>query len=150
MTRAGREPAEDVKRRLRVVCEELGLKVTDAHMHMIKDAGVRIVHVGASVAGWEHDSPTASLMARVKLTGQWPEFVDIRCCATDEDPVRLDSPWMTGRGMVPFDELVEQLGETLEEREQVIAAVKMGIPGPYKFERSVWDRVRFARLKGPS
>jgi hypothetical protein len=45
---------------------------------------------------------------------------------------------MRGRGTVPFPELIEQLRQTLTEREQVIAAAKRGDPGPYKFERSVW------------
>ena len=53
---------------------------------------------------------------------------------------------MKGRDKVPFAELLEQLQATLAEREKVIAAVKSGIPGPYKFERSVCERVDL--LKG--
>ena len=45
---------------------------------------------------------------------------------------------MTGHNAA-LEELVEQLGETLGEREQVVAAIKCGIEGPYKFERSVWE-----------
>ena len=37
--------------------------------------------------------------------------------------------------------MIEQLQETLKEREMVIAAVKSGVAGPYKFERSVWEQV---------
>ena len=52
----------------------------------------------------------------------------------------MNSPWMRGRDRVPFEQLIEQLRETLEEREQVIAAAKLGIVGPYRFDRTVWDR----------
>ena len=62
------------------------------------------------------------------------------------DPVGVDGPWMKGRDKVPFAELIEQLQATLGEREKVIAAAKSGIPGPYMFERSVWERVDL--LKG--
>jgi hypothetical protein len=34
---------------------------------------------------------------------------------------------------------VEELRTTLQEREQVIAAMRSGITGPYRFERSAWD-----------
>ncbi len=41
---------------------------------------------------------------------------------------------------VKLGELVEQLQETLDEREQVIAAIRLGVDGPYCFARSVWKR----------
>lgn len=138
MTRAGREPAEDVKRRLVAACEEVGLIVVNASMHLSPQSGARVIHVGASLPGWNYESPTISLMARVTITGQWPDFVDVRCCGTEKNPSQTLGPWMRGRGMVPFLELIEQLRQTLAEREQVIAAAKKGIPGPYNFERSVW------------
>ncbi len=141
MTRAGREPAEDVKRRLVAACQEVGLTVTSARMHLSKEAGSRVVHVEGTVAGWMHEVPTLSALAIVKQTGDWPESVDIRCVGSDEDPAMLSGPWMKGRSAVQFGELIEQLQETLKEREMVIAAAKSGIAGPYKFERSVWEQV---------
>src|SRR5438105_3679993 len=120
MTRAGREPAEDAKRRLVAASEEVGLTVANATMHLLKGADARVIHVGASLAGWTYESPTIALMATVPVTGQWPDFVDIRCCATEGDPLQMDGPWMRGRDKVPFIELVEQLRATLVEREQVI------------------------------
>ena len=48
MTRAGREPAEDLKRRLVAACQEVGLGVTSANMHLLREAATRIVHVGAA------------------------------------------------------------------------------------------------------
>jgi hypothetical protein len=141
LTRAGREPAEDVKRRLVAAFEEVGLAVASARMHLSKEAGARVVHVEGKVAGWPHEVPTLSALAIVKETGDWPESVDIRCVGSDEDPAMLSGPWMKGRDAVAFGELIEQLQETLKERETIIAAAKAGIPGPYKFERSAWERV---------
>lgn len=48
---------------------------------------------------------------------------------------------MKGRGRVPFPDLIDQLRATLAEREQVIAAIKRRIPGPYRFEQSVWEEL---------
>ena len=141
MTRAGREPAEDVKRRLVAACQEVGLTVTSARMHLIRKAGARVVHVEGKVARWSHEVPTLSILTSVKETGDWPESVDIRCVGSDEDPVMLSGPWMKGRNEVAFGELIEQLQETLKEREMVIAAVRSCVEGPYKFERSVWEHV---------
>ena len=118
-----------------------GMPDTSARMHLIKEAGARVVHVAGTVAGWPHEVPTLSILATVKETGDWPEFVDIRCVGSDEDPVMLRGPWMKGRNAVAFGELIEPLQETLEERDMVIAAVKSGVAGPHRFERSVWEQV---------
>ena len=139
MSRAGREPAEDLKRRLAAACEEVGLTVSSARMILQKDRGVRIIHVAAAPDSWPHEIPMLSLMAVISMNGQCGSTVDVRCCATEIDPVLGNTPWMKGRGEVAHNELVEQLRETLDEREQVIAAMKFGIDGPYKFERSVWQ-----------
>jgi hypothetical protein len=145
LTRAGREPAEDVKRRLVVACQEVGLTVTSARMHLIRQVGARVICVESKVAGWLYESATLSVLASVTESGDWPKSVDIRCFGSDEDPVRLTGPWMKGRGDVPFDELIGQLQETLKERETVIAAARSGIKGPYKFNRSVWEQVDLLR-----
>jgi hypothetical protein len=141
MTRAGREPAEDLKRRFVAACEEVGLKVTNANMHLSPEATARVIHVAASVADWRHESPMLSIMATIPVTGQWPEYVEIRCCATDDDPVRGDCPWMKGRNQVPMGALVDELRSTRDEREQVIGAVKAGKPRPYRFEHTIWEPV---------
>ncbi len=141
MTRAGREPAEDVKRRLVAACQEVGLTVTDATMQLLPGSRARVVYVGASFPGWQHESSMVASMAIVPVSGQWPDFIDIRCCATEGNPVQMNGPWMRGRDKVPFTELIEHLRATLAEREQVIAAVEKGIAGPYRFEQSVWERV---------
>jgi len=145
LTRAGREPAEDVKRRLVAACEEVGLTVASARMYLSKEAGARVVHVEGTVAGWSHEVPTLSILAYVKESGDWPGSVDIRCIGSDENPATLTGPWMKGRNAVALAELIEQLQETLKEREMVIAAIKAGVAGPYKFARSVWEQVDLFR-----
>jgi len=40
---------------------------------------------------------------------------------------------------VPFEDLARQLRDTLEEREQVMAALNLGIEGPYTFRRARWE-----------
>lgn len=122
MGRAGREPAEDVKRRLMAVCEELGQEATGM-MRLIDD--VRVILVS---------TPTVELIACVPISGNWPETIDIRCGTSD----RMFDPCLRGRSHVPFEDLASALRETLQEREQVIAAIRLGIEGPFRFERSVW------------
>jgi hypothetical protein len=48
---------------------------------------------------------------------------------------------MKGRNEAAFGELLEELQETLKERETVIAAVKSGVAWPCEFDRSVWEQV---------
>lgn len=141
MFRAGRERAEDIKRRLVAACEEVGLTVTQARMILFKDQGVRIVHVGAAAPGWRHETPMLTVMAIAKVTGDWPESVDIRCGATDGDPTMVAGPWMKGRDRIPFSGLIDQLMETLEERAEVVRRLESGMRGPFRFERSVWANV---------
>src|SRR5262245_24003278 len=140
MNRAGREPAEDVKRRLAAACREVGLKVVSARMVLFHQHRPRLVHVSANVPGWSHEGPTLSLMTTVKMSGERPEFVDVRCAGTDEEPAHLTGPWMKGRDRVPFSKLIEELIETLREREQVVAAEKAGRKGPYRFAKTVWAK----------
>jgi hypothetical protein len=47
---------------------------------------------------------------------------------------------MKGRDQVPFGDLIEELRETLREREHVAALIQDGTPGPYLFQRTIWDR----------
>jgi hypothetical protein len=130
-----------VKRRLVAVCQEVGLVIDNANMHLMKDQGVRLIHVGASLPHWTGETPMLSLMADVGINGQWPKTVDIRCTASTKPGDELRGPWMKGRGAVPFQDLIEPLRETLKEREQVIALVAAGEAGPYVFQQSVWDSV---------
>jgi hypothetical protein len=57
MSRAGREPAEDVKRRLVAVCEEVGLSIQTANMIRDRDEGARLILVGAFRRGGSTTRP---------------------------------------------------------------------------------------------
>ena len=127
MTRAGREPAEDVKRRLVAACQEVGLVVKSATMHLHKDLGSRLVHADASLPEWPHEIGMLSVMAVVGVDGSWPETVDIRCIASRENPTTVFGPWMQGRGRVPFGDLIKELQATLAERKQVMAMAACGL-----------------------
>ena len=113
--------------------------IDNANMHLMKDQGVRLIYVGASISDWPDETPMLSLMANVGINGQWPETVDIRCIGSSGETPGMNGPWMKGRDQVPFQDLIEQLRETLEEREQVVSMVEEGIPGPYVFKQTVWD-----------
>ena len=80
MSRAGREPAEDVKRRLIAACAAVGQEATGM-MRLIDD--VRLILVTTS---------TVELIARVPISGDWPAVVDVRC-GTSEN---LLDPFLRG------------------------------------------------------
>ena len=141
MSRAGREPAEDVKRRLVHACRAVDLEVATARMYLRRDIGGRLILVAASPPGWTDDHALISLLSFVKVDGSWSAEVDVRCSTVGTGSLSLSrgALMMQGRNDVPFEELVGQLRQTLDEREQVVAAVRLGIEGPYVFEDSRWE-----------
>jgi hypothetical protein len=142
MSRAGREPAEDVKRRIVAACEAAGLKVNTARMYLRKFQGDRILLVAASPADWSYERPMVTVLTAVSVGGDWSGEVDVRCSASQNEPVVKfwEIPVMQGRNTVPMEDLPRQLHETMEEREQVVAAIRLGVTGPYTFERSRWQK----------
>lgn len=163
MSRAGREPAEDIKRRLVHICRQAGLKVTTARMYLRRDQGDRLVLIGATknslhqmsvddlledADSQSNRTPTkcddrwiVSIITSVSTCGEWSGEVDIRCSIAPEDLLTQSRSAlvMRGRGSVPFEDLARQLRETLEEREQVMAALNLGVEGPYTFRRARWE-----------
>ena len=142
MSRAGREPAEDVKRRMVAACQQAGLKILSSRMCLRHEYGDRVIRVYASPPDRPFEQAAISIMTIVTLSGNWPGKLEIRCaaCETDSDPPRVwDIPVMRGRGAVPLEGLVEAIMNTLEEQEQVVAATKMGVDGPYAFEETRWE-----------
>ena len=86
MTRAGKEPAEDVKRAIRRAIEVAGLEVRELHMFKSSVQEGRIVVGAASPTGWPHEAPAIGLLAVVGFDGSIGE-IEIRCAATDGDPL---------------------------------------------------------------
>ena len=142
MSRAGREPAEDVKRRLVSACREAGLDVATARMYLRKSHGDRVILVAASLPDWACERSMITLLTTVKMMGDWSRLVDIRCSTAEDDSIVKfwELPVMRGRHAVPLEKLAEQLRETLQERAQVVAAMKLGVDGPYTFERTCWQK----------
>jgi hypothetical protein len=66
--------------------------------------------------------------------------MDIRCAASDGNPNVWDIPVLRGRGAVPLEALAEAITKTVEEQDQVVAALKMGVAGPYIFAEASWDK----------
>jgi hypothetical protein len=141
VSRAGREPAEDIKRRLVHIAREAGLKVTTARMYLRADQGDRLVLIGATREGSRDERWIVSIITVVSICGEWSGEVDIRCSIAPEDLLTQarNSLVMRGRGAVPFEDLARQLRDTLEEREQVMAALNLGVEGPYTFRRASWE-----------
>lgn len=143
MSRAGREPAEDVKRRIVAACKQVDLEVQGAKMYLRHEHGDRVLRVYASSPTCPCEQASIGITAIMTLGGNWSGELDIRCaaCDVDSDPPRVwEIPVMRGRHAVPLEDLVEALKRTLEEQEQVIAAMKMGIEGPFRFEQTCWER----------
>ena len=142
MSRAGREPAEDVKRRSASACKSAGLKVATARMYLRKNRRDRVILVAASPPDWACSRSMVTILTTVGMAGDWSRMVDIRCSTAQNDSIMKfwEIPVMQGRSAVPVQELVAQLRETLREREQVLAAMRLGVDGPYTFKRSHWAK----------
>ena len=142
MRRAGREPAEDIKRRIVAACKHAGLIVLSARMYLRHDQNDRVILVLAAKPDRPWEQCSISIMTMVTVGGRWSGRLDIRCAAYDRnyDPDVWDTPVMRGRGAVPLEELMEALKKTVEEQEQVVAAMKMGVDGPYSFAETCWDK----------
>jgi hypothetical protein len=81
MTRAGREPTEDAKRRIVAACREAGLKVVSARSYLRDDQGDRVIPVCASAPERPFEQVSISVMMAVTLKGDWTRTLDIRCAA---------------------------------------------------------------------
>ena len=86
MIRAGKEPAEDVKRAFVRAIALAGLQVH--RVQMFQGAGVagRFVMGSANPDGWAHECPVIGMHSFVDFTGEI-SAVAIRCSATDQDPL---------------------------------------------------------------
>ena len=138
MTRAGREPAEDVKRAIRRAIEFAGLEVSEVRMFKTEGLHGRMVHAGASPAGWPYETPAVSFMVVVRFDGTVGE-VDIRCAASDGDPLmNLYIAPNLQKCSCQLDDLPATLKEVWVSRREVIARMKAGEAEPIFDGRWTW------------
>ncbi len=138
MTRAGREPTEDVKRAFRRAIESAGLNVCILRMAKLDDVGGRWVMGGAKPAGSKHDQPVIEIHTLVKFSGE-VGLIEIRCLACDEDPIlhAFDAPRLRN---CRFDlaELPQVLKEVWTDRARVVQRWKNGESLPIREGRWTW------------
>jgi hypothetical protein len=80
MRRAGREHAEDVKRRIVAACQEVGLTIKSAKMYLCDD-DTRIIFVYAFTPDDQNPSPAIEIMTSVHVGGSWSGTVEMKCAA---------------------------------------------------------------------
>ena len=130
MTRAGREPAEDVKRAILRAIEFAGLEVSEVRMFKTEGLNGRFVLGGANPAGWPYETPAVSFMAVVGFDGTVGE-VDVRCAASDGDPLMdLYIAPNLQKCSCQLDDLPATLKEVWVSRREVIARMKAGEAAP--------------------
>jgi hypothetical protein len=113
MTRAGREPTEDAKRRIVAACREAGLKVVSARSYLRDDERDLVTHVCASAPERPFEEVSISMRTTVTLTGDWTRVLNIRCAACERDSDPTICLFLSGR-RVPRPALAVRLVEGLE------------------------------------
>jgi len=110
-------------------------------MYLRREHGDRLILVGATRPECAADQWIVSIFTVIKTNGEWSGEIDIRCSIPQEQPDLQSRSGlvMRGRNTVPFEDLPRQLRNTLEEREQVVAALRLGVAGPYTFRRTRWE-----------
>lgn len=113
--------------------------VLSARMYLRHAQNDRLVVVQAGRKDRPYQQCSIGIVTSVALAGNWSDM-DIRCgAASNDEPGRWDIPMMRGRGAVPLERLADALKKTLEEQEQVLAAMKTGVGGPYRFSETCWE-----------
>ena len=141
MTRAGKEPAEDVKRAIRRAIKFAGLEARDVRMFKSPGLDGRIVLGSASPAGWPYDLSAIELFAMVGFDGAVGE-VQVRCTASDDDPLMgaFIAPHLQ-RCQCRLVDLLPTLKEVWVARRDVIARLAAGEVPPIfdgKWNWAVW------------
>jgi hypothetical protein len=126
MTRAGKEPAEDVKRAFRRAIELAGLKVHRVEMFKTEGFTGRIILGSANPEGWPHKCPAMEMSTLVGFGGEIGR-VDIRCAATDEDHLVSGFSARTVRNCsCELKDLPVTLKAVWAERQAIVDLVKQG------------------------
>lgn len=141
MSRADREPADDVKRRIVAACQDAGLTVWSARMQLRREHRHRHVQVDMVMPTGPFQRCVIGVTTTIGMDGGWSGCVKIGCAAVEDDENANDwkVPIMRGRESVPLHELTQELTNTVKEREQVAGARKAGIDGPYIFDQTCWE-----------
>jgi hypothetical protein len=138
LTRAGKEPAEDVKRAIRRAFEVVGLETREVRMFKSSTSEGRIVLGTASPTGWPHELPAIELLVWVGFDGSVGE-VDIRCAATDGDPMmELYSAPFLQRCRCELADLPVTLKEVWVARREVIGRLTQGETPPIFDGKWTW------------
>ena len=126
MTRAGKEPAEDVKRAFRRAIELTGLKVHWVKMFKTEGSSGRIIMGSANPDDWPHKCPAIEMNTMVDFNGEVGR-VDIRCAATDEDHLVVGFSARTVRNCsCELHDLPATLKAVWAERQAIVDLVKQG------------------------
>jgi hypothetical protein len=138
LTRAGKEPAEDVKRAIRRAIEIAGLETQKVRMFKAPAADGRVVFGTGSPAGWPHDVSAIELFAVVGFDGS-VSAVDIRCAATDGDPLMevYNAPYLQ-KCRCPLADLTVTLKEVWVARREVISRLAAGETPPIFDGKWTW------------
>jgi hypothetical protein len=141
MTRAGKEPTEDVKRAFRRAIEFAGLDVCTVRMAKMDQSDGRWVVGTAKPTWWKHELPAIEVSALVKFSGEVGP-VDIRCAACDDDPIAhvFDAPRLQD-GHCSLAELPQVLKEVWAARGSVLQRWKNGERPPLQDGRWTWKLV---------
>jgi hypothetical protein len=140
VTREGREPAADLKKRLVAICEEAGLDVT-GHISLWGER--RIIWAEARSPQWPHETfVQIRLLASMGTNGDWNGSVDVSAPAPRPDDDFGSRMVILQRPPVPLTDLPAVLHETLEQQRFVMAARLNKERGPWVFGEAEWTKRR--------
>ena len=130
MARAGKEPAEDVKRAFRRAIDLVGLTVGELHMYKTRGVEARIVHATAGPQGCPQERFPVELVAAVGFDGTVSP-IRINCSASDGDPLmEMFTAPRIQKCTCDVAELSLTLKEVWVARREVLARLEAGETPP--------------------
>jgi hypothetical protein len=147
MSRAGREPAEDVLRRICAACMDAGLEITKRMNARCPGWEYRFVGAGAALPGWRHKRAPVWVQSVVAFSGDVHEL-RVFCTASNGDPAR--EIWVAttvANAFMELDELPRALPLILREREAVMKMLAEGQREPLPGLHWTW---RVPNIEGVS
>jgi len=133
--RAGREPAEDVKRRIVEAGRAAGFEKETARM-LLGDEG-RVIYVRLL----RRPCGSAEVFGFVRTDGSFCGRVRVAATLRDEDErMVFHAVNMHGRESVPLERLGDEMRAVMREMSEVAAAREAGDNSPRTFGGVVWGR----------